>query len=117
MVPDGVTGVIQWQKSTYSGGAAGNECVELAHSAGELLLREGGDPDRVFHVAPSSLAAVVQWQKSSFSNGNDGANCLELANTGTELLLREGEAPTRTLPLTPTTLAALLHRIREQRTP
>ena len=108
--------MIQWQKSTYSGDAAGNECVELAHSAGELLLREGEDPDRVLHVSPSSLATVVQRQKSSFSNGNDGANCIELACKRAELLLRESEAPTRTLPLTPATLAALLHRIREQRT-
>ncbi|MFD3927310.1 DUF397 domain-containing protein [Streptomyces sp. NPDC058614] len=36
--------MIQWQKSTYFGGAAGNECVELAHSEGELLLRESDDP-------------------------------------------------------------------------
>ncbi|MFJ5305319.1 DUF397 domain-containing protein [Streptomyces sp. NPDC088350] len=101
--------MIQWQKSSFSGGAAGNECVELAQSHGALLFRESDDPARVLHVAPSSLAAVVQWQKSSFSNGNDGANCIELAHAQTKLLFRESDTPTRILPLTPTTL---LHRIR-----
>ncbi|WP_323186008.1 MULTISPECIES: DUF397 domain-containing protein [unclassified Streptomyces] len=42
--------VIQWQKSTYSGGAEGNECVELARTNDSLLLRESDDPDRILHV-------------------------------------------------------------------
>ncbi|MCX4699313.1 DUF397 domain-containing protein [Streptomyces sp. NBC_01352] len=42
--------MIQWQKSTYSGGAEGNECVELARTNDSLLLRESDDPDRILHV-------------------------------------------------------------------
>jgi hypothetical protein len=52
--------VIQWQKSTYSGGAAGNECVELAHSEGELLLRESDDPARILPVTSIGLAGLLR---------------------------------------------------------
>ncbi|MFI6468143.1 DUF397 domain-containing protein [Streptomyces sp. NPDC050528] len=103
--------MIQWQKSSFSGGGDGNECVEVACGDAELLLRESDNPGRTLRVAPSSLAAVVQWQKSSFSNGHDGANCVEVAALEGELLLRESDTPARLLHLTPTTLAALLHRL------
>ncbi|MEV0480413.1 DUF397 domain-containing protein [Streptomyces sp. NPDC050508] len=52
--------MIQWQKSTYSGGAAGNECVELAHSEGELLLRESDDAARILPLTRTGLAALLQ---------------------------------------------------------
>jgi hypothetical protein len=52
--------VIQWQKSTYSGGAEGNECVELAHDRDELLLRESDVPDRIIHVDSDGLAALLR---------------------------------------------------------
>lgn len=51
--------MIQWQKSTYSGGAAGNECMELACSEGELLLRESDDPARILPLTPTTLAALL----------------------------------------------------------
>ncbi|WP_328681152.1 DUF397 domain-containing protein [Streptomyces sp. NBC_01261] len=51
--------MIQWQKSTYSGGAAGNECVELADSEGELLLRESESPTRMLPLTPITLAALL----------------------------------------------------------
>jgi hypothetical protein len=51
--------VIQWQKSTYSGGAAGNECVELAYGEGELLLRESDSPTRILPLTPTTLAALL----------------------------------------------------------
>ncbi|WP_405949329.1 DUF397 domain-containing protein [Streptomyces prunicolor] len=52
--------MIQWQKSTYSGGAAGNECVELAQSGGELLLRESDDPARILPVTSTGLAELLR---------------------------------------------------------
>jgi hypothetical protein len=52
--------VIQWQKSTYSGGADGNECVELAHAEGSFLLRESDDPDRILPVTREGLAALLR---------------------------------------------------------
>ncbi|MEV6481158.1 DUF397 domain-containing protein [Streptomyces sp. NPDC051576] len=74
-----------WQKSSFSGGGEGNDCVELAST----------------------------WQKSSFSGGADSNNCIELATTPpTTLHLRESETPTTTLTTTPAALAALLQGIR-----
>lgn len=52
---------LKWQKSSFSGGAAGNECVELASAEGELLLlRESDDPTRILPVAPLGLAALLR---------------------------------------------------------
>lgn len=51
--------MIQWQKSTYSGGAAGNECVELAYSEGKLLLRESEDPARPLSTTPEGLRSLL----------------------------------------------------------
>ena len=103
--------MIQWQKSTFSSGSDGANCVEVAESEGGLLLRESDDPGQILRVAPSSLAAVVQWQKSSFSGGGDGDECVELAYADALLLLREGDDPTRILAVTPAGLAALLGQL------
>ncbi|MCX3062335.1 DUF397 domain-containing protein [Streptomyces beihaiensis] len=49
-----------WQKSSFSGGADGNECVELASSEGGLLLRESDEPDRILAVSPAGLDALLR---------------------------------------------------------
>ncbi|WP_460067765.1 DUF397 domain-containing protein [Streptomyces sp. YKOK-I1] len=51
--------MIQWQKSTYSGGADGNECVELAATDAALLLRESDTPTRTLPLTPTALAALL----------------------------------------------------------
>ncbi|WP_427921399.1 DUF397 domain-containing protein [Streptomyces sp. cg40] len=51
--------MVRWQKSSFSGGAAGNECVELAYGEGELLLRESDDPTRILPLTPTTLAALL----------------------------------------------------------
>ncbi|MER5178719.1 DUF397 domain-containing protein [Streptomyces sp. NPDC002896] len=51
--------MVQWQKSTYSGGAAGNECVELARGDDSLLLRESDAPARILTVTRDGLAALL----------------------------------------------------------
>ncbi|MER5899057.1 DUF397 domain-containing protein [Streptomyces mirabilis] len=51
--------MIQWQKSTFSSGSDGSNCVELAHRDGTLLLRESDDPDRILPVSPVSLVALL----------------------------------------------------------
>ncbi|KUO21249.1 DUF397 domain-containing protein [Streptomyces dysideae] len=51
--------MIQWQKSSFSGGADGNECVELALRDDSLLLRESDDPTRILPVTPTGLAALL----------------------------------------------------------
>ncbi|MFI6336032.1 DUF397 domain-containing protein [Streptomyces sp. NPDC050535] len=50
----------QWQKSSFSGGADGNECVELAAADGTLLLRESDDPGRILPVNRDSLIALLR---------------------------------------------------------
>ncbi|NUP20691.1 MAG: DUF397 domain-containing protein [Streptomyces sp.] len=50
----------QWQKSSFSNGHDGAECVELAHGETSLLLRESDDPARILTVTPTALAALLQ---------------------------------------------------------
>jgi hypothetical protein len=51
---------LNWQKSSFSGGADGNECVELAHINTQLLLRESDTPTRILPVTPTALAALLR---------------------------------------------------------
>ncbi|AVH61379.1 MULTISPECIES: DUF397 domain-containing protein [Streptomyces] len=76
-----------WQKSSFSGGADGNNCLELA-------------------------ATPAHWQKSSFSEGGEGNTCVELTATPTALHLRESDDPAAILTTTPPPLAHLLHHIK-----
>ncbi|MGW3407857.1 DUF397 domain-containing protein [Streptomyces sp. NPDC000888] len=50
----------QWQKSSFSGGADGNECVELAAAEGKLLLRESDTPDRILPLTRTGLTALLR---------------------------------------------------------
>ena len=50
---------LNWQKSSFSGGGPGNECVELAAVNGEPLLRESDEPDRILPVTHHGLAALL----------------------------------------------------------
>ena len=51
--------MIQWQKSTFSSGSDGANCVELAESEASLFLRESDDPVRILSVGPTGLAALL----------------------------------------------------------
>jgi hypothetical protein len=51
--------VIQWQKSTFSSGSDGANCVEIARDEGTLLLRESDDPTRILPVTRDQLAALL----------------------------------------------------------
>jgi Domain of unknown function (DUF397) len=63
----------QWQKSSFSGGANGNECVELAHGEAALLLRESDDPARIITVSPVALAALLRRAHVSYRPSQGGA--------------------------------------------
>ncbi|MCX4408483.1 DUF397 domain-containing protein [Streptomyces sp. NPDC059837] len=52
--------MIQWQKSTFSSGSDGSNCVELAHRDGTLLLRESDEPDRILPLSPVGLVALLR---------------------------------------------------------
>ncbi|MET7854461.1 DUF397 domain-containing protein [Streptomyces avermitilis] len=54
-----MTQPLKWQKSSFSGGGNGNECVELAHGNSTLLLRESDDPSRILPLTRGSLAALL----------------------------------------------------------
>ncbi|QEU92980.1 DUF397 domain-containing protein [Streptomyces kanamyceticus] len=48
-----------WQKSSFSGGGDGNECIELARDETSLLLRESDDPDHILTLTPNALSALI----------------------------------------------------------
>jgi hypothetical protein len=53
--------MIQWQKSSFSNGNDGANCVEVAAaSEGGLLLRESDDPARILPVTRTGLAALLR---------------------------------------------------------
>ncbi|MFI6404670.1 DUF397 domain-containing protein [Streptomyces sp. NPDC050548] len=52
--------MILWQKSTFSSGSDGANCVEVAASEEQVLLRESDDPDRILPLTPTGLAALLQ---------------------------------------------------------
>lgn len=48
-----------WQKSSYSGGGDGSDCIELTARDGAVLLRESDDPDVVVSTTPAKLRAFI----------------------------------------------------------
>jgi hypothetical protein len=48
-----------WQKSSFSGGTDGNNCLELVAASGTIRLRESDDPDVVITASPQQLAAFI----------------------------------------------------------
>ncbi|GGY05022.1 DUF397 domain-containing protein [Streptomyces hiroshimensis] len=55
---------IAWQKSTYSAGTTGNECVEVAAAQGTILLRESDAPRVVISSTPGSLGTLIRTLKA-----------------------------------------------------
>ncbi|MFF5185533.1 DUF397 domain-containing protein [Streptomyces sp. NPDC000345] len=54
-----MTGPDNWQKSTFSGGGDGNNCLELASTPTTLHLRESEDPTTVLTTTPTALANLL----------------------------------------------------------
>lgn len=80
---------LNWQKSTFSGGTSGENCLEIA----------------------------AAWQKSSFSDGNPAGNCLEIAASTTiapHIHLRESDSPATILTTRPAALRALLTALKSE---
>lgn len=77
-----MTDSIRWQKSSFSGSADGNACVETG------------------------------WQESPFSGGAEGNECVEVAATPGGIHLRESDNPARSLSTSPEGLRSLLGHIR-----
>jgi hypothetical protein len=51
--------VIHWQKSSFSSGGDGGQCVELAAVADRILVRESDDPEAVVITSREKLRAFV----------------------------------------------------------
>ncbi len=43
----------QWQKSSYSGGGEGNDCVEIAHRHPHIAVRDSKAPARAVLTFPA----------------------------------------------------------------
>ncbi|MFF1694695.1 DUF397 domain-containing protein [Streptomyces sp. NPDC058257] len=51
---------ITWQKSSFSGGGDGANCVEIGAARGTLHLRESDTPTQALSPSPESLAALIR---------------------------------------------------------
>ncbi|WP_327402650.1 DUF397 domain-containing protein [Streptomyces sp. NBC_01288] len=51
---------LRWQKSSFSGGAEGNECVEVAATPGMIHLRESDTPTTHLTTTPTPLTHLLQ---------------------------------------------------------
>lgn len=53
---------LQWQKSSFSGGGSGEDCVELAASpvSPHVHLRESDDPAAVLTTGPAPLHSLLK---------------------------------------------------------
>jgi hypothetical protein len=50
---------LKWQKSSFSGGGDGDNCVELAAIPGMIHLRESDTPTAHLTTAPAPLAQLL----------------------------------------------------------
>ncbi|MFI0968047.1 DUF397 domain-containing protein [Streptomyces sp. NPDC021080] len=59
-----MTDPANWQKSSFSGGGEGNDCLELATTPGTAHLRESDAPATHLSTAPGALAQLLHHIKS-----------------------------------------------------
>ncbi|WP_406325063.1 DUF397 domain-containing protein [Streptomyces niveus] len=55
---------INWQKSSFSGGDNNQNCVELAHVDGQILLRESDTPNTIVTTNRDNLRAFISGVKA-----------------------------------------------------
>ncbi|MFD8734842.1 DUF397 domain-containing protein [Streptomyces sp. NPDC059618] len=53
-----------WQKSSFSGGGEGNDCVELASTPALVHLRESDTPGTRLSTAPGALVHLLNHIKN-----------------------------------------------------
>ncbi|MFF8319217.1 DUF397 domain-containing protein [Streptomyces bobili] len=51
---------LKWQKSSFSGGGEGNDCLELASSPTHIRLRESDTPTTALTTSPATLAHLLK---------------------------------------------------------
>ncbi|MEU0118786.1 DUF397 domain-containing protein [Streptomyces bobili] len=50
---------LKWQKSSFSGGGEGNDCLELVSSPTHIHLRESDTPTTVLTTTPTPLTHLL----------------------------------------------------------
>jgi Domain of unknown function (DUF397) len=55
---------IHWQKSSYSAGGDGGQCIELAATGDDVLMRESDDPGSILTASREKLRYFVLGVKS-----------------------------------------------------
>lgn len=58
-----MTETIMWQKSSFSGGGDGPNCLELGSVGQSIALRESDSPSEVLALTPQSLASLLAFLK------------------------------------------------------
>ncbi|MET8296803.1 DUF397 domain-containing protein [Streptomyces sp. NPDC005180] len=59
----GMDASVTWQKSSFSGGN-GENCIEVGHNRGHIMLRESESPDTIVTTTPAKLAAFIHGVKA-----------------------------------------------------
>lgn len=63
-----------WRKSSYSGGGDGNACVEIAHNATHISIRDSKAPaDRTLTFPTGAFTTFVEALKPAHSTVTDFA--------------------------------------------
>ncbi|MFI1052504.1 DUF397 domain-containing protein [Streptomyces griseoruber] len=62
-----------WQKSSYSGGSDGNNCLELASTPTTLHLRESATPTTILTTTPAALALLLDGIRGRYSLAHHSA--------------------------------------------
>ena len=52
--------ILQWQKSSFSGGGSGEDCLEIAAAPTTLHLRESDRPATILSPTPGALHALIR---------------------------------------------------------
>lgn len=60
---------IQWQKSSFSMENGNNDCVEIAESAGAVLVRESDEPGVISAASPARARALLRAVKQGVFDG------------------------------------------------
>ncbi|WP_409239335.1 DUF397 domain-containing protein [Streptomyces sp. PA5.6] len=50
---------LKWQKSSFSGGGSGEDCIELATAPTAIHLRESDTPAMLLTTGPQQLRALL----------------------------------------------------------
>ncbi|UNO39867.1 DUF397 domain-containing protein [Streptomyces sp. MST-110588] len=59
-----MTEAIRWQKSSYSGGDTGQNCVELSKDGDVVKLRESDDPGSTITTTHAKMTAFIRSLKN-----------------------------------------------------